>query len=336
MTYKISIIIPTYNAKNYLMTAVDSVINQSFGFNNIELIIVDDNSSDGTKEILKELSNKYGNIVPIFLKENTGSPSKPRNIGIQNASSEYIMFLDNDDYYCPNFCETMYNTIIKYNADVISCRNYDYINGEFRKFHSILDKKDKIIKINSIEEDTSLLTVTSMLIWNKIYKRKFLLKHDITVPIGTSYEDVYFNLNVYINAHSIVFLNDFYGYVYNIRLDENNKSTSQDFKESNLNKFYRGLKNIFNLLDKENKKFDSFEAEMLVGFSKWLIMTPSNTKNKLIMFNDFKPHYKQFNIFTRLNHISLINNIIANILIKFISLNDNCLKIVLKLYNILS
>lgn len=134
MTYKISIIIPTYNAKNYLMTAVDSVINQSFGFNNIELIIVDDNSSDGTKEILKELSNKYGNIVPIFLKENTGSPSKPRNIGIQNASSEYIMFLDNDDYYCPNFCETMYNTIIKYNADVISCRNYDYINGEFRKF----------------------------------------------------------------------------------------------------------------------------------------------------------------------------------------------------------
>ena len=103
MNTKISVIVPTYNARDYLMNAVNSVINQDFGFENIELILIDDNSSDGTKEVLKKLSEEYENIKTIFLEENSGSPSKPRNIGIRNAKSKYIMFLDNDDSYCEDF-----------------------------------------------------------------------------------------------------------------------------------------------------------------------------------------------------------------------------------------
>lgn len=83
MNPKVSVIVPTYNAEDCLMNAVNSIINQTIGFENIELILVDDNSNDGTKEILRELSETHENVISIFLDENTGSPSKPRNIGME-------------------------------------------------------------------------------------------------------------------------------------------------------------------------------------------------------------------------------------------------------------
>ena len=169
-SYKLSIIIPTFNAEEYLLSAVESVKNQTIGFENIELILVDDNSTDNTKNILNDLSQKYENVKSIFLEENSGSPSKPRNIGIENVSSEYVMFMDNDDSYQNDFCEKMYSTIESYDVDIVTCRNYD-INGEkISKYHSILDEKEKFIHLNSIDQDTSLLSTTAMLIWNKIYK----------------------------------------------------------------------------------------------------------------------------------------------------------------------
>ncbi len=328
MNPKISVIVPTYNAEDYLMNAVNSVIAQTFGFENIELILVDDNSTDNTKEILKELSDKYENINAIFLEENSGSPSKPRNIGIKNSKTEYIMFLDNDDEYCDDFCETMFKTIEQYGADIVTCRNYDIINGKINKYHSILDKKENIIKLNTIEEDDTLLSTTSMLIWNKIYKKGLLLENNIEFPIGTLYEDVFFNLQAYLKAKPIVYLNDYYGYKYNIRIEGENKSTSQDFKEENLFKFYNGLKNIFSLLKLERKNFKYFESEMLVGFTKWLLLTNSDVNLKLKLLNSFKSNYKQYPLFIRLEHIPLLQNIFINLGIKIISKNNFCFKII--------
>lgn len=334
MNPKVSVIVPTFNAEDYLMNAVNSVINQTIGFENIELILVDDNSTDGTKEILRELSEEYNNIRVIFLDENSGSPSKPRNVGIKEAKSDYIMFLDNDDTYCPDFCETMCDSIGQYDADLITCRNYDVVNGKVSKFHSVLDKRDNFIQLNSIEEDDELLSVTSMLIWNKIYKKILLLDNSIEFPSGTLYEDVYFNLQAYLKAQNIVFLNDYYGYNYDIRLEGEDKSTSQDFKEENLIKFYNGLNNIFNLLKKENRYFKNFECEMLVGFTKWLLLTKCDLDLKLRFFRDFKSHYKKYPLFIRLEHIPLIQNLLINIGIKFISLNDNFFKLLVYLINL--
>lgn len=331
--YKLSIIIPTFNAEDYLLEAFDSVKNQTFGFENIELIMVDDNSTDSTKSILKELSSKYQNVKSIFLEENSGSPSKPRNIGIENASTEYIMFLDNDDTYQQDFCEKMYSTIISNDAEIISCRNYPHICEKTEKYYSILDKKDKFIYLDSIEEDTSLLSTTAMLIWNKIYKKSLFLNNDIRFPEGTLYEDVYFNLQAFINARGIIYLNDYYGYNYNIRTEGEDKSTSQDFKAKNLFKFYNGLKNIFNYLDSQGKYFKNFESEMLIGFTKWLLLTNCGLEDKLVLFRDFKKYYKRYSVFVRLYHIKLLPNILINLGIKFISLNDSCFRLVNGLFN---
>ena len=70
--YKISIIVPIYNQEKYLKTAITSLINQTFGFENIELILVDDKSTDGSKSIIENFAAKYQNIKPIYLEENTG------------------------------------------------------------------------------------------------------------------------------------------------------------------------------------------------------------------------------------------------------------------------
>lgn len=94
----ITVITAVYNASKYIQKCIDSVINQSFSFEQIEFIIVDDCSTDGTKEILEKKARKYSNITAVFLKENTGTAATPRNIGIELATTDRIMFLDADDW----------------------------------------------------------------------------------------------------------------------------------------------------------------------------------------------------------------------------------------------
>lgn len=109
--YKVSVIIPIYNQEKYLDRAINSVINQSIGFENIELLLVDDCSIDNTKEIINNYINMYENIKGLFLEKNSGGASKPRNIGIKNSTSKYLMFLDPDDYYLEDTIKVLFNEI---------------------------------------------------------------------------------------------------------------------------------------------------------------------------------------------------------------------------------
>ena len=160
MTYKLTVIIPTYNAQNYILEAVNSIKEQSLGFENIELILVDDNSNDNTQSILNELSSQYENVKSVFLEGNSGTASQPRNVGIDNSTSDYIMFLDNDDIYYPKMCEKMYNTINNNDVDVVSCRYdinnkrpnsfLDDFNPENYDFKGRYDKEKDIIFLDSV------------------------------------------------------------------------------------------------------------------------------------------------------------------------------------------
>lgn len=117
--YKISIIIPTFNVENDLQRAINSLLNQTIGFENLEIILVDDNSTDNTQEIILEYSKEYKNIKYHFLEENSGSAGKPRNIGIKIATSTYVIFLDNDDEYVKEACEIFYKIITQKNVNFI-------------------------------------------------------------------------------------------------------------------------------------------------------------------------------------------------------------------------
>ena len=109
--YKISVIVPVFNVENKIMNAFNSILNQTIGFENLEVIFVDDNSTDDSKNIIKSLENKYDNVKSFYLSKNSGYAGKPRNIGIKNATANYLMFLDPDDLYFEDACEKLYDEI---------------------------------------------------------------------------------------------------------------------------------------------------------------------------------------------------------------------------------
>ncbi|RAP47466.1 MAG: hypothetical protein BZ135_02180, partial [Methanosphaera sp. rholeuAM6] len=133
----------------------------------MEVIFVDDCSTDNSKYIISEYSRKYDNVKGIYLNENSGYGGKPRNIGLKYASGEYIMFLDSDDYYLPNACELLY--------DRISSEEMDFVSGNFA-----IDNIDNVVRWNhiNIEDEIKIkrifekpsLFVLSPAIWSKIYR----------------------------------------------------------------------------------------------------------------------------------------------------------------------
>lgn len=111
----ISVIIPAYNAEKYLKECLDSVLNQTL--KNIEIILIDDGSTDSSLDICKQYKNEHSNIV-LLLQKNSGS-GKARNAGIETAKGEFVVFLDSDDYYPENdILETLYNTAVEHNVKI--------------------------------------------------------------------------------------------------------------------------------------------------------------------------------------------------------------------------
>lgn len=335
MNPKISLIIPTFNAKKYLPRAVESLINQTFGFENIELLLVDDNSNDGTQDIILDLAEQYNNVVPILCKDNSGSPSKPRNIGLSQASCDYIMFMDNDDFFYPNMCEVMYSTIKNNNVDVVSCR-YKIIDdyGITNKHKCFFDKEEPVIKVDKVSDYPEIMSSgLTMFIWNKIFKKNVILNNNIKFPVEDLYEDVYFMSQVFLNARGIVLLNDFWGYGYVIRKEGEDKSTSQNFHLSNLIKQFNGLNKIMELLDEYETKYPALEGEMIVGWTKLFIFTNPNNETKKSLLKQAKPIYNHYKITNRLVNVSLFLNIFINIFIKLFSSNINLAIFITNFYN---
>ena len=125
--YKISIIVPIYNVEEFIDESIKSILNQSIGFENLEVILIDDCSTDKSGEIAKKYSELYENIIYYKMPENSGMAGKPRNVGMQMAKGKYIMFLDPDDCYMPYACKLMYDTIEKQNVKFVAA-NYKKID----------------------------------------------------------------------------------------------------------------------------------------------------------------------------------------------------------------
>ena len=156
MNYKISAIIPVYNAEEDISSAIDSIINQTIGFNNIELILVDDASTDNTKEIIKSYQKNFDNIKLIELNQNSGLPGKPRSLGIDYATSDYIVFLDSDDIYTKEAFEILYNTISKENSDFVIAGHYINLDGDMVKANLLSTDEDSI-SLNPLERNSKRL-----------------------------------------------------------------------------------------------------------------------------------------------------------------------------------
>ena len=141
---KVSVIIPVYNVEPYLKECLNSIINQTL--KDIEIICIDDCSTDNSYQILEEYSKKDNRIIILKNEKNTGGPSTARNKGIDLAKGDYLYFIDSDDYIENNFLEEMYNTAKEYNTDIVSNlniienNNNNYIYYQ-HSIYNILKKK---------------------------------------------------------------------------------------------------------------------------------------------------------------------------------------------------
>lgn len=272
--YLVSLIIPIYNAEDYLDNTINSVINQSIGFENIELILVDDNSQDKSREIIKKYTKQYENIVPYYSKENHGYPGFGRNIGLKKSTADYIMFMDNDDEIDIDMCKKLYETIKNENADVV-CSNYLMIDD-------IGEKKGEVKYINGIENENKtiiknedIILFRNIAVWNKIYKKEIILKNNINFEEKTYADDFIFIIKYFLKSKKLIFLKNFYGYVWNIR----SNSLSHAVKIEHVEKLINSSKYILEILKKE--KMEHLSVELFKdNIPYWLFQCSSMNESK--------------------------------------------------------
>ncbi len=199
---KISVIIPVYNVKDYLSECLDSVVNQTI--KDIEIICIDDGSTDGSSDILNEYSIKDERFVVINQK-NQGL-SVARNNGLSIATGDYVAFLDSDDYLLNNdYYEKLYNACEKYNAD-ISVASIIRGNEIKSKYIFKVDKEE----VETVYYNKLVLcdVPDSNYVWNKLYRRDKLINTGIIFPAGVLYEDMYFTHKILFYTGKIVSVPD--------------------------------------------------------------------------------------------------------------------------------
>lgn len=194
---KVSVIIPVYNAKEYLHRCLDSVCNQTL--KDIEIICVDDCSTDNSYEILQEYANKYSNLKAIHLEKN-GGESVARNAGLEIVKGEYIGFVDNDDKIDLDFYEKLYAKAKDENADIAKGETIEIgYNGEIN-----LGSINKEIR----ENDNNLLFFTYHW-WTAIYKHSTIKENAINFIEGYSLGgDVLFLNEFLLKARSITLVDN--------------------------------------------------------------------------------------------------------------------------------
>lgn len=224
--YKLSIIIPTFNLENEINNAFNSIKNQTIGFENIEVIFVDDNSTDSTQDKLNKYSHQFSNVKVLTTDKNSGYAGKPRNIGIQNATSDYILFLDGDDELLLNACEVLYDKIQFYNTDLVIAGHINvYGNGVCQHYPPLLHDNESYFE-NTL--NPQLLNVNPA-ISAKLFNKFLLTKNNITFPENIPGEDLIFLLETIINSRNILTLNNFYTYYRNLDNDSVTLNLSNDY-----------------------------------------------------------------------------------------------------------
>ncbi len=189
---KVSVIVPIYNVEKYLKKCLETLVNQTL--QDIEIILVNDGSTDNSSEISKKYQNMYPQKI-VYLEKENGGLSDARNFGIAYAKGEYIAFLDSDDYAEYTTYEEMYEIAKKENSDMVECDFYwEYPNKR---------KTDIGVIYNNKKE---MLEKVRVVAWNKLIKKEILVETQIQFPKGYRYEDIEFTYKLIPYLNKVSFL----------------------------------------------------------------------------------------------------------------------------------
>ena len=282
---KVSVIVPVYNVEEYLERCLDSLVNQTL--KDIEIIIVNDGSTDGSKEKIQEYINKYKNIV--YLEKENGGLSSARNYGIPYAKGEYIGFVDSDDYVELTMYEKMYNKAIEEKSDMVECDFiWEYPNKKREDIGKIYsDKKEAIVEARVVA-------------WNKIIKKDIIEKTKITFPEGLRYEDIEFFYKIVPYLNKISFVKE--TLVHYVQRGSSIANT-QNERTGEIFKIWENVLNYYI----ENNIFNEYRSELEYSYTRILLCSSlkriTKVKDKKVRkalikltwqnLNKKFPHWKQ-------------------------------------------
>lgn len=206
---KISVIVPFYNVEKYVDRCMNSLLNQSIGLENLELILVDDASTDDTVKILKRYEEKYPDQIMLILCDENGRQGTARNIGLQYATAPYIGFVDSDDWIELDMYEKMYDKMIRYDCDIVYCKSVRD-DGENTVFEKNIGEEDSLITIDNDRQRGEFLVsnVMGVCVWDKLYKREIILENALWFPEKLAYEDTCFGAMLYLYAKKVYIIQE--------------------------------------------------------------------------------------------------------------------------------
>lgn len=282
----VSVIIPVYNSRKYLKKCLDSVCSQSL--EDIEIIILDDVSTDGSLDIIRSYEKEDSRIKVISMDKNVG-PGALRNIGIREANGDYIGFVDSDDYIESNMYLELYNKMRQNDVDIVT---FGYINElygiDYKRLLLGFKRDSGNERIIVPREEPSFLYDQAVVCWNKLYKHDFI--ENFSFPEHLKYEDYPMVISMLGSANRIFSMDrSFYHY----RLRSNSLTTS-DCRKFNLQsldifecnrdiKKYYIKSGIFSIY--EETLNDIFLVNSLFKLGSMLSITmPLNDKKQLINY----------------------------------------------------
>lgn len=200
---KVSVIVPVYNVEKYLSKCLNSLAHQTLA--DIEIIVVNDGSTDGSQEIVKDFQQKFPLKIKAFTKEN-GGLSDARNYGLDHATGAYIGFVDSDDEVSVEMFAEMYSLGIKHNAEIVICnlQKVDEYGNILQKLTQIPNLPEKI----NLKENFSLFSDISYFACNKIFKKE--LFRERRFKKGVHFEDIQLIPQLVLKSHTIAQTQKYY------------------------------------------------------------------------------------------------------------------------------
>ena len=302
----ISVIIPLYNAAEFIGECLESLLAQTFQA--FELIIVDDCSTDSSCEIVESYIPKFGGRLKLYhMEENTGSGARPRNKGLYLSSGEYIYNMDNDDTLTRTALAELYTLAKEYDADVVYCEKFYEVNpdGTNRKVQCL--QKGGTVDKPTLEDDDLKARVKSIIDdryyvvpWLKLIRRNLLIDHEIIFPALKISDDNIWYQGLLFYAKRILRVPNI---VYNYRLTETSimrtKKTPQVRMNFWIDPILRGLKYLDKLMSgheffKENPSYRYLVLKKFISVRFIRILSSSRELTDDVVYETIKNEYGKY------------------------------------------
>jgi len=235
----VSVIVPVYNVEPYIRKCVDSILAQSY--KNLEIILVDDGSSDNCGKICDEYVTNNSNII-VLHKEN-GGLSDARNVGLDIAKGEFICFVDSDDWCEKEMLQIAFEAMERAKCDIISYGAFYEYEENGKIFRTLIKSTKYEQKINSFEESLPLVIKDNLAVtaWNKFYRKKVF--ENLRFPKGKLFEDVWVFPRLFENSNGIFAISKpLYHYV--IRSDSKNITSNFNPRNVEFLEAYKSWQNF--------------------------------------------------------------------------------------------